>query len=78
MQEDIGRTKPDKAATSGVSACPACGIQFKGTRRKHHCKACGQVGIDRHYRSLKRHLCVRACVRARVRARVCVNYVMLV
>ena len=44
LQDDIGKVKPEKASTSGVAGCPACGTQFKGTRRKHHCKACGQVG----------------------------------
>ncbi|KAI0211112.1 FYVE, RhoGEF and PH domain-containing protein 4 [Lamellibrachia satsuma] len=41
--DDVGKVKPEKASTSGVSACPACGAHFKGTKRKHHCKACGQV-----------------------------------
>ena len=40
---DLGSLAPPWLPDSSVSMCQLCSIRFTVTRRRHHCRACGQV-----------------------------------
>ena len=39
----LGHLAPPWLPDSAVSMCQLCSVQFTVTRRRHHCRACGQV-----------------------------------
>ena len=40
---NLGSLAPPWLPDSSVSMCQLCSIRFTVTRRRHHCRACGQV-----------------------------------
>lgn len=42
----LGHLAPPWLPDSAVSMCQLCSVQFTVTRRRHHCRACGQVSEE--------------------------------
>ena len=42
----LGNLAPPWLPDSAVSMCQLCSAHFTVTRRRHHCRACGKVGVS--------------------------------
>ena len=42
---ELGRVAPRWVPDSEAPTCMQCEVKFTFTKRRHHCRACGKVGL---------------------------------